>query len=51
MRAIYDYHGFPAAVAALKLVPLVFAAPVNCEPQSGRKSTWTRRNGGSLPPR
>ncbi|GAB2851645.1 tyrosine-type recombinase/integrase [Pseudoduganella ginsengisoli] len=27
MRAIYDYHGFPAAVAALKLAPLVFVRP------------------------
>lgn len=27
MRAIYDYNGFPAAVAALKLAPLVFVRP------------------------
>lgn len=27
MRAIYDYHGFPPAVAALKLAPLVFVRP------------------------
>lgn len=27
MRAIFDYHGFPAAVAALKLAPLVFVRP------------------------
>lgn len=27
MRAIYDYHGYPAAVAALKLAPLVFVRP------------------------
>ncbi|KQW96583.1 integrase [Massilia sp. Root418] len=27
MRAIYDYHGFPAAVAALKLAPLMFVRP------------------------
>jgi integrase len=27
MRAISDYHGFPAAVAALKLAPLVFVRP------------------------
>ena len=27
MRAIFDYNGFPAAVAALKLAPLVFVRP------------------------
>lgn len=27
MRAIHDYNGFPAAVAALKLAPLVFVRP------------------------
>jgi integrase len=27
MRAIYDYQGFPAAVAALKLAPLLFVRP------------------------
>lgn len=27
MRAIYDYHGFPAAVAALRLAPLLFVRP------------------------
>lgn len=27
MRAIYDYHGYPAAVAALKLAPMVFVRP------------------------
>jgi integrase len=27
MRAIFDYNGFPAAVAALKLSPLVFVRP------------------------
>lgn len=27
MRAIFDYHGHPAAVAALKLAPLLFVRP------------------------
>lgn len=27
MRAIFDYNGFPAALAALKLAPLVFVRP------------------------
>ncbi|MBY0241611.1 MAG: integrase arm-type DNA-binding domain-containing protein [Burkholderiaceae bacterium] len=36
MRAIYDYHGFPAAVAALKLAPLVFVRPGEL-----RAAEWT----------
>jgi integrase len=27
LRAIFDYHGYPAAVAALKLAPLLFVRP------------------------
>ena len=27
MRAIFDYNGFPTAVAALKLAPLVYFRP------------------------
>jgi integrase len=36
MRAIYDYHGFPAVVAALKLAPLVFVRPGEL-----RAAEWT----------
>lgn len=36
MRAIYDYHGYPAAVAALKLAPMVFVRPGEL-----RTAEWT----------
>jgi integrase len=36
MRAIHDYHGYPAAVAALKLAPLVFVRPGEL-----RTAEWT----------
>lgn len=36
IRAIHDYHGYPAAVAALKLAPLVFVRPGEL-----RTAEWT----------
>jgi hypothetical protein len=47
MRAIHGYSGSPAAVAALKLAPLVFLRPGDCSLWSGMKSISMMRCGAS----